>query len=371
MASQLKHFFDRNLISSLASDFARVHGTFNASRFEKECLAGLDGLELMARGHHIAEVLRRHLPEDFGVASRILIQTLEARGQQADPATGMASFRYLPHAAYVAKYGLDHFEDSMRVQYELTKAFTAEFSIREFLVRYPDETYRQLREWASDPNVHVRRLVSEGTRPRLPWAPRLRAFQRDPAPVIALLELLKDDEEPYVRRSVANSLNDVGKDHPSTLVAVCGRWLEGAPAGRQWIVKHALRSLIKKGHTGALALIGASAVPLVKVSPARFSPRSPRRGGRVEFSFDIDSTAKRKSQDLLIDYRVHFVKSNGTTSPKVFKLKRVNLRPGETVSTGGSVSLQALTTRKHYPGEHRVEAVINGQSFALGSFLLK
>ena len=136
----------------------------------------------------------------------------------------MDVFIYLPHVFFVAKFGVGHFEASMRAQYELTQRFTAEYSIRGFLERYPERTLARLREWAGDANAHVRRLVSEGTRPRLPWAPRLRAFQDDPQPVLELLELLKDDPELYVRRSVANNLNDIGKDNPTALIDTCRHW---------------------------------------------------------------------------------------------------------------------------------------------------
>ncbi|MGH2708582.1 MAG: DNA alkylation repair protein, partial [Actinomycetota bacterium] len=219
---------------------------------------------------------------------------------------------YMPHVFFVQKYGLDDFEAAMRVQYELTKRFSAESSIRAFLVRYPENTYARLVEWAHDESVHVRRLVSEGTRPRLPWAPRLRAFQEDPRPVIALLELLKDDPERYVQRSVANNLNDIGKDHPDLAVEVCRRWSTGASPGREWIVRHALRSLVKEAHRGALETLGVGGKPNVSVTGVRLVPPSVKLGGELRFSFEIASTGDRV-QELLIDYAVHFVKANGAT----------------------------------------------------------
>jgi 3-methyladenine DNA glycosylase AlkC len=277
----------------------------------------------------------------------------------------MEVFRYLPHVFYVSKYGLESFEDAMQFQYEVTKRFSAEFSIRAYLQRHPDKTYERLQAWARDSNVHVRRLVSEGTRPRLPWAPRLSAFQRDPSSVIALLELLKDDPELYVRRSVANNLNDIGKDHPDVAVQTCRRWLEGATRDRKWIVNHALRSLVKKGHPGALKLLGVGAVPKVLVKSPRFSARAVSIGGNLEFSFDVVSMA-RSRQTLLVDYAVRFVRANGSTSRKVFKLKRLDLMEGARVTLSGRVSFRDMTTRRHYPGVHRFEALINGKLFHLG-----
>jgi len=369
MAASLKVFFNKQVVEGIAADFARAHPEFNAKRFIKECLDGLDELELLARGWHIAEALQRHLPGDFRVASKVLLRALPGEGDSRNE-VGMAVFRYLPHIYFVSKYGIEHFDESMQVQYELTKRFTAEFSIRAFFNKYPRETHAQFRKWASDPNVHVRRLVSEGSRPRLPWAPRLRAYQQDPAPVLELLELLKDDPELYVRRSVANNLNDIAKDHPEIAVAVCRAWMADVTPERKWIVSHALRSLIKAGHPGALNVMGVGAAPKVTVKPARFKPKTVSLGSKLKFSFDLLSTAK-KPQTLQIDYRVHFVKSNGKTAPKVFKLRRVELARGEAITLNSTVSFAPMTTRKSYKGVHVFEALVNGVSFPLGSVRLQ
>lgn len=257
----------------------------------------------------------------------------------------------------------------MRAQHALTQRFTAEFSIRAFLEKHPERTLARLRQWAADPSPHVRRLVSEGTRPRLPWAPRLRAFQRDPAPVIELLQLLKDDPELYVRRSVANNLNDIGKDHPALLVDVARRWLRDASPERRWIVNHALRSAVKRADAGALAALGYGGEAAVKVRGVAITPASPRIGGRVEIRFDVVSTS-RKAQRLMVDLVVHFVKLRGTGA-KTFKLRALTLAPGEAATVGKTLTLTQLTTRKHHPGVHRVEALLNGRRVKLGEFRLR
>ncbi len=282
----------------------------------------------------------------------------------------MAPFLYLPHVFYVAQYGLDHFEVSMHAQYELTQRFSAEFSIRSFLERYPEETLARLEVWARDPSPHVRRLVSEGTRPRLPWAPRLRRFQEDPRPVLHLLELLKDDPELYVRRSVANNLNDIGKDHPDVLVETARRWLEDASEERQWLVRHALRSAVKRAEPGALDVLGYGSDAAVKIGNVRLTPKRPVTGGSVNVAFEITNAASRH-QRVLVDLRVHFVKANGSASPKVFKLSTLDLAPGETAALKKTITLENLTTRKHYPGTHRVEVVINGRTHPLARFELR
>ncbi|MCC6790279.1 MAG: DNA alkylation repair protein, partial [Thermomicrobiales bacterium] len=261
------------------------------------------------------------------------------------------------------------FDASMRAQYELTQRFTAEFSIRAFLAREPERTLAVLRGWASDPSEHVRRLVSEGSRPRLPWAPRLRAFQADPEPVLALLELLKDDPSPYVRRSVANSLNDIAKDHPDRAVDVAARWAIDASPERKELIRHALRGLIKAGHPGALSVVGARHGADAEVTSASLEPAEFPIGGDLRIAFTVRNAGTAR-EHVVIDYRVHFVKANGGTSAKVFKLATFDLEPNETRRLSRKLSLRQRTTRTHYPGIHRVDVLVNGIPHPIGSFTL-
>jgi len=345
----------------------QVHPAFPARAFLRDALDGYEALELMPRGRHIARALRKHLPQEVPAALDILLASLDVPcGNSSGP---LATFLFMPHTVYVAEYALEHFEDAMRAQHALTQRFTAEFSIRPFIDQYPVRTLARLREWTRDPSPHVRRLVSEGTRPRLPWAPRLRALQRDPRPALELLELLKDDPDLYVRRSVANHLNDIGKDHPALLNAVAKRWLEGATAERAWIVRHALRSAIKRGDAGALAVSGFGAKAEVSVRKTGVTPQRVKIGSRVTIRFEL-ANRKPAPQRVLADLRVHYVKAGGKTSAKVFKLKTVELGPRETLAFAKTLSLADLTTRKHHPGRHRVEVLLNGRAVALGEFLL-
>lgn len=368
MAEQLKNFFDRRVIGAIAADFARVQPRFSEALFARECLTGLDELTLTQRAAHIAEAMHRHLPSDYEHAVELIVASLD-EPHPGVPPSAMATFRYLPHVMYVARYGLDHFEPSMRAQLALTQRFTAEFSIRAFIVRYPERTHRELLAWTEHPSAHVRRLVSEGTRTRLPWASRLVDYQRDPRPVLVLLERLKDDPERYVQRSVANSLNDLAKDHPDLVAELCRRWLVDANDGRKWIVNHALRSLIKRGHRGALALLGAAAKPKVEVRSVALTPREVRMGGELRLSFVLASKAA-EPQQLLVDYAVHFVKANGGRLPKVFKLKRLTLAPGAELALATRISFAPKTTRKHYSGRHALDLLVNGEAIELGEFSL-
>ncbi len=368
MAEALKNQFGVEIPGNIARMISRVFPAFDQKAFIRDALEGYAVLELMPRAWKIARDLRSHLPDNYAEAVDVLIASLGPKLDGTE-GLGMAPFVYLPHVCFVAEFGLEHFEDSMRAQYELTQRFSAEFSIRPFLERHRDATLSRLADWVKDPSPHLRRLVSEGTRPRLPWAPRLREFQQDPRPVLALLELLKDDPSLYVRRSVANNLNDIGKDHPSLLVQTARRWMRNASEERRWLVRHALRSAVKRAEPGALAVMGFGKKSEVSLGNARITPKRAVIGGSVEIAFEITSTHSQRQQ-VLVDFRIHFVKANGKTSPKVFKLRTIHLAPGETVHMRKSVSLAEMTTRKHYAGTHKVDAVLNGYTSSLGKFEL-
>ncbi|GHG89981.1 DNA alkylation repair protein [Comamonas sp. JC664] len=365
MADSLKTFFDARLVERLAASLHQAAPAFPRVHFIRDATKGLEGQELMDRARHIAGALHRALPGDYLEAVEVLLRSL---GPQEKPTEGgaMASFFYLPHTMFVAEHGLaeEHFEASMRAQHALTQRFTAEFSIRPYLERHPTKTLARLREWTEDPSEHVRRLVSEGTRTRLPWASRLRAFQKDPTPVLALLERLRDDPALYVRRSVANNLNDIGKDHPALLVKVAKAWMRDAPPERKWLVRHALRSSIKRGDPAALEVVGAKPPSGIEARVTKL-PRRASLGGTVEVHFEVANRSK-KSQTLVVDLAVHFQKANGETRPKVFKVRELTLGAGQAEVVCKRVSFEQLTTRKHYAGPHRFEALVNGQGLPLG-----
>jgi 3-methyladenine DNA glycosylase AlkC len=368
MADQLKDQFGPSAPRAIAMMISAVHPEFPREAFLRDALAGYSPLSLTGRGFQIARALRTHLPPDYPRAVEVLVASA-SQPHEHRASGGMAAFLYMPHLFFIAQHGLDHFEESMRAQHALTQRFTAEYSIRAYLEKHPERTLARLREWASDPSHHVRRLVSEGTRPRLPWAPRLRAFQKDPRPVIELLELLRDDPELYVRRSVANNLNDIGKDHPALLATIARRWLRGATPERRWVVNHALRSAIKRADAGALRALGYGGKADVAVRDVRITPRRPVIGSHVAIAFTLRNSGKRR-QRVMADLVVHFVKARGTGA-KTFKLKAVELAPGASVTLGKKISLRQLTTRRHHAGVHRVETLLNGERRKLGEFSLR
>lgn len=368
MAAPMKDSFGPEVVQWLAGALAEVHPDLDRRRFIAEGLDGFHELELMARGRHLAAVMARHLPGDPAVAVRMVTASL---GPREHGLTGMAPFRYLPHVQFVATVGLGAFEESMTAQYELTKRFTAEFSIRAFLVHHRDPTLARLRQWATDPDEDVRRLVSEGTRPRLPWAPRLPEFVADPSPVLELLEVLRDDPSEYVRRSVANNLNDIAKDHPDLVVDVARRWWRQAdPEGRR-MIRHALRTLVKRADPGALGVLGLVADDALEIGAVVVDPARPRIGERVRIRVEVtDRRVAGPLRPVAMDLVIHFVKANGSTSPRVFKAGVRDLGPGRTGAFALTVSLAQHTTRTHRPGWHRLEAQVNGQRHEAGGFEL-
>jgi 3-methyladenine DNA glycosylase AlkC len=364
VAEPLKAQFGEAVVRRLAAEIAAVHTPFDARRFQRDALLGFDALELLDRGRHLGSVLHRHLPQDFGAAVDILLATLPATRASEG---GMASFFYLPHTEFIREHGVPHFAHSMRALHALTQHFTGEFAVRPFFEHHEAATLAQFDEWTRDESEHVRRLVSEGSRTRLPWAARLRAFQKSPAPVLRLLELLRDDPALYVRRSVANNLNDIGKDNPESLFTTVERWMIDAPAERRWIVQHALRSAVKAGHPRALKVLGYGATSRLAVTASAIAPLRPALGTKVVVSCTVTNSS-RKTQQAVIDLRVHFVKASGAANVKVFKLAAVNLAPGESQDLRKTISLADLTTRKHYAGVHLVELQVNGVMTPLGSF---
>ncbi len=375
MAEPLKNLFGPEMVHRIAAAVAQVYDDFDVDGFTATALDGFEDLELTPRCRRIAAALAEYLPADRERAINILVDSLGPELPNCDPADAppgvdtnpMAGFIYISYGYFLSDCGGDHFDTVMRANYEITKRATSEFSIRTPLRDHTDATLEVLKRWAVDDNVHVRRCVSEGTRPRLPWSFRLKVFQEDPSPVIELLELLKDDPVGYVRRSVANNLNDIAKDHPEVVVGVAERWWADGDDNRRQLVRRALRSLVKAGHPEALNVLGFGAASPAQVRAVSIEPAAVAIGGKVKIALTIENPSSDPC-GALVDLRVHFVKANGSASPKVFKGAELTLEPGESSVVSKTVSVAQHTTRKHYPGEHTVEVLINGTAHGAGSF---
>ncbi|MDH5671084.1 MAG: DNA alkylation repair protein [Myxococcales bacterium] len=364
----MKDSLGREAVTRLAQNIERVWPDFADKAFVAAACRGLGKLELKERAVHVAEALAAHLPDDYRAALEV-IDRAAASWEAGDPDDALRGFAAWPLFFFVERHGVDDFDASMATLRRITHLFSAEGAVRPFIERYPKRAHRELGRWSRDRDEHVRRLVSEGMRPRLPWAARIPALIEDPAPVLSLLERLKDDPARYVQRSVANNLNDISKDHPELVVETCRRWSRDAGEGRRWIIGHGLRTLIKRSHPGALELMGYGSRPRVRLQDVRITPRRVRLGADLRLSFGLESEAQGE-QALLVDYAVHYVKANGSLSPKVFKLRKLKLAAGAQRELQATISFAPISTRRYWPGTHRVELRINGAPYPLGDFEL-
>lgn len=373
MAASLQDLIPPDAARSLAAMLREVWPRFPVRDFVGQVEPGFTALGLMDRGRRLAEALHTYLPRNFEEAARGLVASmgppmgLDARGEPLAAPGGPGGFFYLPHSIWLSRAGLDHLDAALAAQHALTQRFTAEFSLRPYLARDAAAVLRRLQAWAVDDNAHVRRAVSEATRPRLPWAPRLPAFIADPRPVLPLLEMLRDDPSSYVRRSVANHLNDIGKDHPGLLLEVAGRWLRDAPPERRALVRHGLRTALKRGDPQALGLLGHGKAAPMAISAARITPARVHVGDTVRIEVDLRNKG-REAAHALVDLRVHYARPDGTARPRVFRWKTVSLPARGAERLRKSLSLRQMSTRTHHPGEHRVELMLNGRTHVLGRF---
>lgn len=373
MPEPFKNFFNPVMIAQMGGHLSRVDHAFDADAFVRLATTGLEPLELKQRSDHIRGALDACLPQTFRRACETMLAALHVDSDVDLSNTemddrGIRGWAILPMTDYVAQNGIDDFDFSMDVLKELTKRSTSELAVRAFFLADTDRALRHARAWAEDPNFHVRRLASEGSRPRLPWALRLPMFVENPSPVLPILEALRDDPTEYVRRSVANNLNDIAKDHSDLVADIASHWLDGASSERRKLVRHACRTLIKQGHPAALQALGYGK-PELSVTGLSVTTPHVTLGGHLEFSATVHSKS-RKTQPLIIDYAIHHRKANGTTSPKIFKWKVMDLPAGESVRLARRHAIKPITTRVYYPGTHHVDIQINGERFARADFEL-
>lgn len=367
----MKSNMGKSAVDRIACALENFLVDFDKQQFIKKALDGLDNLELKQRVGHIINVLHQFLPDDFEQTVPVLSQVKD-NWDYGDPNDTGRSFAAWPIVDYVGIYGLDYPEISLSLLKGLTCLFSAEFAIRPFIVKYPDYCHQQFLLWVNAKNEEVRRLVSEGTRPRLPWGMQLKEFIHDPKINLPLLDQLKDDESLYVRRSVANHLNDIAKDNPEVVIATCKNWKisSGNDHNVDWVIKHATRTLIKSGHPSAFSLLGYTENPLVDIFNFSLSKKHLLMGDAINFTFQLKS-GSTKTQSLVIDYAIHFFKANGKQRSKVFKLKNIILKGNEIISLFKNHSFKPISTRKYYSGEHKIEILINGKSTEIKIFTLK
>lgn len=374
MPEPFKNFFSIPLIEKMGALLGNAYPPFDQQKFKALASADFEALELKQRSNQIRDALVATLPHDIGVAGPILIQTLGSEspidgGTTKEQSEGLSGFAIMPMADFVSEVGINSPTISYGVLEELTKRFSAEFAVRPFIVADPDNAMHQFAKWAKSNNPHVRRLASEGCRPLLPWGLRLQNFVKDPSPLLPILDELKDDPTEYVRRSVANNLNDIAKNQPDLVAQIAKEWLKGATKDRQRLVRHACRTLIKQGHQPTLAALGYNALD-VEFSTFGVQSYKINLGQALQLGFTIKNTTN-KSQPFILDYAIHFMKANGSLSPKVFKLKTGDLKPDQTLRIEKAHMIKPITTRTFYPGEHKIEILANGKSLGSLPFILE
>lgn len=366
MAEPFKNLINPQGVRDMARHLRRAWPRFDANRFERQALHGLDALELKARAMQLADALEATLPEDFDTAAGVIEASLMPPEHDRSSDAGLAGWPLWPIGEFVARRGLGAPERALRSLLAITQRFTAEWAIRPFIVAHPARVFATLQRWTADPNEHVRRLVSEGSRPRLPWGLQLKSLIADPSPTLPLLRALQDDPSEYVRRSVANHLNDIAKDHPAIVVQWLAEHLPDAPPQRRRLLKHASRTLIKQGHPEVMKAWGLGR-PLRGTVRLKIEPKRVRIGETLTLQLTLVSGAAR-AQPLQIDYAVHHVKASGATSPKVFKGWALELAPHATLQLERRHSMRVVTTRRYHPGRHELDLRINGQVLARAGF---
>lgn len=356
-APLLKDLLGPAAVAVIADAGAAASPRFDRAAFLAAASAGLGDLTVMQRVRHIADALRPALPGDYPAALAIL----------CDMAPRLThAFQAMAITEYVPRHGLAEVDRSLAALACLTCFGTAEFAVRPFLAQDPAGVLAVMRGWCDDADDHVRRLASEGSRPRLPWGTRIAAFRADPTLAAPILEALKADPSAYVRKSVANHLNDIGKDRPAWLVDRLSHWSTDDPR-TAWIVRHALRTRIKQGDRAALALVGAGHDAEVIVERFDIAPDTISLGDTITLHATLRSTAET-GQRLVVDYRVHYARPGGKSAAKVFKWKTFDLASTTTIKLATPKTIRHFSTRRHYPGRHVVELLVNGGVHATAAF---
>lgn len=355
----LKEMFNSKFYEQLANEFKKADKSFDARSFIKEATKNLEALSLNERMRNTSVVLKNYLPGDFQRAVELMTKVIPNLNK---------GYTTLVFPDFVGLYGQQEHATSMEALKFFTQYGSSEFAIRTFLKNDFDRTIKVMKKWATDNNHHVRRLASEGSRPRLPWSFKLDKVIQQPDSTREILEMLNADNELYVKKSVANHLNDISKDNPDHMLKLVNSW-DKKNIHTAWIVKHASRTLIKKGDARSLAVFDYEKQPRVEIKNFNIQKAKLNLGEKLNFSFDIIS-GKNKTQKLVIDYIIHYQKRSGGLSPKVFKLKEVELKSQQKFKISKTQLFKNFTTRKHHKGKHLLEIMVNGKIMKKGEFML-
>lgn len=359
MAELFKNIYNQKFFNSFTDVVIQINPSFDKTSFLKSIYDNeWESKELKQRMRHISTVLKHHLSNNFieNVDTILgLISQLEKKGMTEDS----IEFMFLPD--FIELYGLDNYDVSVRAFEGITEFTSCEFAVRPFIIKYETKMIKQMNLWSKHKHPMVRRLATEGSRPRLPWAMAIPSLKNNPSPIIPILEQLKDDESESVRRSVANNLNDISKDNPNTVIKLVKQW-QGKTTETDWLVKHACRTLLKEGNLEVLKMFGFGSTDNLEVGNFEILTPKVKIGSFLEFSFKLKNTSHLASK-IRLEYGVYYQKANGTLSKKVFKISEKQYPENSTTSIKRKQSFKIITTRKFHIGQHQLSIIINGEEF--------
>jgi 3-methyladenine DNA glycosylase AlkC len=364
MAEPLKNMYNPSFFEAICPVLKKIIPGFDCRDFIYRVFNNhWPDLELKERVRHITLVLHQFLPKDFKDASAILVslsEELRKNGIREQSFTAI----FIPD--YIQVFGMNHVEESLAALEEITKLVSAEFAVRPFLIHHYERTLEQMLTWSKHPEANVRRLASEGCRPRLPWAMGVPVLKKEPESILNILENLKEDPSEYVRRSIANNLNDIAKDHPDLVLEFAKKW-QGKNPNTDWIIRHGCRTLLKRGDHDALNLQGFNPKSKSAIRALALYKSKVRIGEYLNFKFDFVNQ-ERKPVSFRLEYAIDYITSTGKTSRKIFKITENKYHPGEPVTIQRKQSFKNFTTRKHFKGKHHLTILANGKKLAAKEF---
>ena len=361
----IKDIYNKPFYERLAASLEKVVPIFVAKKFMKAILTdAFYNMEWKERVQHTTKVLHNFMPSNFAESAKLMENIVTQLRADGFGEQGLV-FMFLPD--YIATYGLEDFENSVVALEFLTQFISAEFAVRPFLLKYGDRLMGEMFRMSTHENHHVRRFASEGSRPRLPWGAAIPALKKDPGLILPILENLKNDPSEYVRRSVANNLNDITKDNPEVVIIIAKKW-KGLGKETDAIIKHACRSLLKSGHPEILSFYGLDANHL-SIIDFKIETQKINIGSEVAFSFIIKNEDKIERY-IRLEYTLYYLKNNGSLAGKVFKINEKSYPAGAEVKIKRKQSFKLITTRTFYKGHHKLSIMVNGKEKAIGDFEL-
>lgn len=366
MSNLLKDIYSIPFYAKFSDILGEVIANFDKQKFTSDIFTdNWDSKELKQRMKHTSSVLHQFLPDDFTKIPKIFEKIISKIKEKPFTKSSL-EFMFFPD--YIENYGIDDFETSVKT-IEFTTQFTScEFAVRPFIIKYGERMLQQMYQWSLHENYHVRRLASEGSRPRLPWAMALPELKRNPKPILPLLENLKNDTSEYVRRSVANNLNDIAKDNPDLVIQIAKQW-KGKSKETEAIIKHGCRTLLKQGNSDILKFFGLADNPKVELINFKIKTTAICVGENLEFSFSLQNNDE-KTQFIRLEYAIYYLRKNGQLSRKVFKISERKLNPSQTIEIHRRQSFKIITTRQFYIGQQKLSIIVNGQEREIDKFEL-